>query len=71
MILTSILSRARVPQAAERGADAVLVVTPAYVKPSQEGLVKFYTMIADEGGLPIVLYNVSGSGRGCRPIFLC
>ncbi|CAN0218328.1 unnamed protein product [Pylaiella littoralis] len=47
-------------QAAERGADAVLVVTPAYVKPSQRGLVKFYTMIADQGALPVVLYNVPG-----------
>ncbi|CAM9893124.1 unnamed protein product, partial [Laminaria digitata] len=47
-------------QAAERGADAVLVVTPAYVKPSQRGLVEFYTMIADKGGLPVVLYNVPG-----------
>ena len=48
-------------QAEERGADAVLVVTPAYVKPSQRGLVEFYTMVADRGGLPVVLYNVSGS----------
>ncbi|CAN0381043.1 unnamed protein product, partial [Ectocarpus fasciculatus] len=47
-------------QAAERGADAVLVVTPAYVKPSQQGLVKFYSMIADQGALPVVLYNVPG-----------
>ncbi|CBJ32169.1 dihydrodipicolinate synthase [Ectocarpus siliculosus] len=47
-------------QAAERGADAVLVVTPAYVKPSQQGLVKFYSMVADQGALPVVLYNVPG-----------
>eukprot|EP00752_Nemacystus_decipiens_P016758 g14996.t1 len=47
-------------QAAERGADAVLVVTPAYVKPSQQGLVKFYTMVAEQGSLPLVLYNVPG-----------
>ncbi|CAM9456179.1 unnamed protein product [Scytosiphon promiscuus] len=45
-------------QAAERGADAVLVVTPAYVKPSQLGLVKFYEMIADQSAVPVVLYNV-------------
>lgn len=45
-------------QAAEMGADAVLVVTPAYVKPSQKGLVKFYKTVADDGALPVVLYNV-------------
>eukprot|EP00903_Cladosiphon_okamuranus_P010179 g9639.t1 len=50
----------QIAQAAERGADAVLVVTPAYVKPSQQGLVKFYTMVADQGDLPVVLYNVPG-----------
>ena len=54
-------------QAAERGADAVLVVTPAYVKPSQQGLVAFYTMVADKGGLPVILYNVSGSW--CHPVY--
>lgn len=37
----------------------MLVVTPAYVKPSQNGLVKFYEMVADQGALPVVLYNVS------------
>lgn len=47
-----------VVQAAEVGADAVLVVTPAYVKPSQKGLKKFYEIVADEGALPMVLYNV-------------
>lgn len=46
-------------QAARLGADAVLVVTPAYVKPSQKGLIEFYRLIADKGALPIVLYNVS------------
>lgn len=45
----------------------MLVVTPAYVKPSQQGLVKFYTMIADQGALPLVLYNVSFCV--CRYIF--
>lgn len=46
-------------QAAELGADAALVATPAYVKPSQQGLVKFYQKVADEGTLPLLLYNVS------------
>ncbi len=44
--------------AAELGADAALVVSPAYVKPSQEGIAAHYESIADEGGLPIIVYNV-------------
>jgi len=40
------------------GADAALVVTPYYVRPTQEGLLKHYTAVAEEGGLPVVLYNV-------------
>jgi 4-hydroxy-tetrahydrodipicolinate synthase len=45
--------------AAAAGADAALVVTPAYVRPTQEGLYRHYMEVADHGGLPIILYNVS------------
>jgi 4-hydroxy-tetrahydrodipicolinate synthase len=39
------------------GLQAALVVTPAYVRPTQEGLYRHYTAVADQG-LPVLLYNV-------------
>jgi 4-hydroxy-tetrahydrodipicolinate synthase len=51
-------------RAQSTGADAALVVTPYYVRPTQEGLYRHFTAIADEAGLPIVLYNVP-SRTGC------
>ena len=42
------------------GADASLQVTPYYNKPTAEGLYRHFATIADETGLPVVLYNVPG-----------
>jgi 4-hydroxy-tetrahydrodipicolinate synthase len=42
----------------EAGADAVLVVAPYYNKPSQEGLFRHYSAIAESTRLPIILYSI-------------
>ena len=40
------------------GADALLIVTPYYNKPTQEGLYQHYKKINDNVGIPIIIYNI-------------
>ncbi len=46
--------------AMEAGADACLLVTPYYIKPTQEGLYQHYKSIAEAVAIPQILYNVPG-----------
>ena len=46
--------------AEKAGANAALIVTPYYNKPTQEGLFQHYKAINDKCGLPIIIYNIPG-----------
>lgn len=54
--------------AKEIGADAALLITPYYNKPTHAGLIAHYTTIANGAGIPIILYNVpSRTGTNIMP----
>jgi 4-hydroxy-tetrahydrodipicolinate synthase len=54
----------QVRQVKELGADAALVVTPYYNKPTQEGLFRHYTAVWEAARFPVIAYNVPGR-TGC------
>ena len=54
--------------ACEIGADGLLIVTPYYIKATQNGLVKMYSELADAVTKPLILYNVpSRTGVNIEP----
>lgn len=47
-------------RAEKAGADAVLVVTPYYIKPSQRGLLEYFVSVGQRTGLPLLIYHIPG-----------
>ena len=62
------ISIENIKKAKELGADGAMVVTPYYNKPTQEGLYAHFMKLADDGQLPLMLYNVPGrTGLNMQP----
>jgi len=55
-------------QAKKAGADGALIVSPYYNKPMQSGFYEHFKAVAEEGGLPVVVYNIPGrSAKNVEP----
>ncbi len=50
----------RTCEAAEAGADGALLISPYYNKPTQDGIFHHFRTVAEDSGLPLVLYNIPG-----------
>ncbi|MGC2418390.1 MAG: 4-hydroxy-tetrahydrodipicolinate synthase [Candidatus Acidiferrales bacterium] len=50
-------------RAEKLGADAVLVVTPYYIRPPQRGLIRYFVTVAKSTSLPVLIYHIPG--RAC------
>lgn len=46
--------------AEQAGADAALVVTPYYIRPSQQGLVEYFVAVGERTSLPLLIYHIPG-----------
>src|SRR4051795_10914077 len=54
-------------QAEKLGANGVLLVTPYYSKPSQEGIAAHFEAVAGASGLPVMLYDIPGAPASPSP----
>ena len=58
--------------AAKEGADATLLVSPYYNKPTQEGIYQHYKAVAEAIDMPICVYNIPGrTGKNIEPDTIC
>ena len=53
-------SLANTKKAKDLGADSALIITPYYIKPTQNGMYQYFKSSADKVDIPIVIYNVPG-----------
>ena len=57
----SLAETIEISTAAEKaGADALLIVTPYYIKPSQAGMVEYFAAVGERTSLPLLIYHIPG-----------